>query len=229
MEGLGGDCRVESATPPGRRPASAVYHVNARVSESIDDIGQAGCKKVVLLLGYCCQAIWCRLRYGVKHFYYVPAPGLRAAVYRDWIVMALCRPFFPVVIYHGHAIGLGEWLETQVRPWERWLSRRLLARPELSIVLGEFNRRDARQVESKQVAIAPNGIPDPCPTFDAEVKPRRVQRAAVRSRLLAAEPERAHPTAAAAPDVVCEDTERQRQVQLWDQRRMALCGGCFFQ
>ena len=184
VEGLGGDRRTKPPTAPVESEPIEVYHVDARLSDSIDDIGQAGGKKVALLFWYTLQAIWCRLRHGVRRFYYVPAPGRRAAVYRDWMVMAMCRPFFPVVIYHWHAIGLGEWIETHARPWERWISRRLLARPELSLVLGEFNRRDARQLESKQVVVVPNGIPDPCPSFDDEVRPQRVQRAEDRKALL---------------------------------------------
>ena len=35
------------------------------------------------------------------------APGKRAALYRDWVVMVLCRPFFRQVIHHWHAVGLG--------------------------------------------------------------------------------------------------------------------------
>lgn len=179
VDGLGGDSR-------GGRMGKAVdvFHVDARLSDSIDSIGQAGFKKVVLLIQYCLQAIGCRLRHGVRNFYYVPAPGLRAAIYRDWIVMALCRPFFPFVIYHWHAVGLGDWIETQARPWERWISRWLLGRPELSIVLGEFNRRDARQLGSQRVAVVPNGIPDPCPGFDESLRAIRISRAAARQLLL---------------------------------------------
>ncbi len=179
VDGLGGDSR-------GGKMGKAVdvFQVDARLSDSIDSIGQAGFKKVVLLIKYCLQAIACRLRHGVRNFYYVPAPGLRAAIYRDWIVMALCRPFFPFVIYHWHAVGLGDWIETQARPWERWISGWLLGRPELSIVLGEFNRRDARQLGSKQLAVVPNGIPDPCPGFDESLRAIRISRAAARQLLL---------------------------------------------
>ena len=184
VDGFGGDVwRGDAGTSLKGKPVE-VFHVDARLSESIDEIGQAGFKKLFLLTSYCFQAIWCRIRHGVRNFYYVPAPGLRAAVYRDWIVMALCRPFFPCLIYHWHAVGLGDWIETQARPWERWVSRWLLCRPELSIVLGEFNRRDAQQLGSKCVEVVPNGIPDPCPGFDESVQPLRISRAAFRQKLL---------------------------------------------
>ena len=161
-----------------------VFHVDARLSDSIENIGQAGFKKVLLLIKYCLRAVWWRVRHDVRNFYYVPAPGLRAAVYRDWIVMAFCRPFFPFVIYHWHAVGLGDWIETQARPWERLVSRWLLGRPELSIVLGEFNRRDALQLRSQHIAVVPNGIPDPCPEFDESLRKIRISCAVLRRQLL---------------------------------------------
>lgn len=171
------------ATSATEKPLD-VFHVDARLSDSIDDIGHAGWCKLWRLTRYCFEAILLRLRKGVKCFYYVPAPGLRAAVYRDWIVMALCRPFFPFVVYHWHAVGLGDWIESSARPWERWISQRLLARPEMSVVLGQFNRRDAQQLDSKAVVIVPNGIPDPCPSFEDDVLPLRVARARARGLVL---------------------------------------------
>ncbi len=173
VEGIGGvttpDSRIE------------ILHVDARLSDGFDDIGQASWRKIWRLLGYCFRAIGLRWRTGVKCFYYVPAPGVRSPVYRDWLVMALCRPFFPCVVYHWHAIGLGDWIENTANPVERWISRLLLARPDLSIVLGEFNRRDAEQLASKRVEIVPNGIPDPCPDFEERILPIRLQRAQARA------------------------------------------------
>ncbi len=185
VKALGGNAR-DRVPAPVDEAASLItcYHVDCRLSENIAAIGRPSWKKVFLVIRYCLQAIVCRWRHGVSHFYYVPAPGLRAAVYRDWIVMALCRPFFPVIIYHWHAVGLGDWIERSARPWERWISRRLLARPELSIVLGEFNRRDALQLESTRVVVVANGIPDPCDQFENEVLPVRLKRAKERAALL---------------------------------------------
>ena len=154
-----------------------VIHIDVRLSDSVDDIGQPGWRKLVRLIRYCARAIVARFRYRVTCFYYVPAPALKAAILRDWIVMALCRPFFPTIIYHWHAIGLGNWIEHEARPVERWVSRALLARPELSIVLGEYNRADAMLMRSREIALLPNGIPDPCPQFDRDMLAMRIARA----------------------------------------------------
>src|SRR6266571_961283 len=83
------------------------YHVNTRLSQKLEDIGDFRIGKFFLLLGYCLEAIWCRLRYGVTSFYYVPAPGKRSALYRDWLVMLICRPFFRGGIRNWNAEVLG--------------------------------------------------------------------------------------------------------------------------
>src|SRR5437870_2071919 len=133
LERLGGDQRARPKShhaqppgPPAPRPPVQCYHVDCRFSDDLQDIGRVRPQKLFRLVRYCLEAGWCRLRYGVRNFLYVPAPGLRSALYRDWVVMAFCRPLFRRRIYYWHAAGLADWLRTQAYPWERWLSRRLL-------------------------------------------------------------------------------------------------------
>jgi glycosyltransferase involved in cell wall biosynthesis len=183
LEAFGGDRRkgARSATPT----EVECYHVNCRYSEGMEDIGSARLGKVWLALRYCLEAIWCRFRYGVEAFYYIPGPGKRAALYRDWITMLLCRPFFPKVIFHWHAVGLGDWLEREGNWLERSLTERLLGRPRLSISLAMASMRDAQWIGSRHVEIVPNGIPDPWPDYETKVRGRREARLAARARLLA--------------------------------------------
>lgn len=176
LDGFGGDAR----TSPASHDPIACYHVNAQFSSGMDDIGVVRRGKLLLLFRYCLEAIWYRFRYGVTNFYYVPAPGKRAALYRDWLVMALCRPFFKRIICHWHAVGLGDWLQNEATPWERWITRFLLGRPELGIALAPLSMRDALWFRSKRVELVPNGIPDPCPDFDANVLPQRLSRTRTR-------------------------------------------------
>jgi glycosyltransferase involved in cell wall biosynthesis len=186
LDGFGGDARRREKSEV-RSPQSAIecYHVNCRYSDDLEDIGSFRLEKMWLVLRYCLEAIWCRFRHGVRAFYYVPAPGKRAALYRDWIVMLLCRPFFPRFIHHWHAVGLGDWLKREGSWPERWLTHRLLGRPTLGLALAIPSMRDALWFRSRQVEIVPNGIPDPCPDFDAAVLPRRRARYAERNQLLA--------------------------------------------
>ena len=160
------------------------YHVDCRFSEDVNQIGQAGWQKIARLIKYCVEAIWCRMRHGVTTFLYIPAPGMRTPLYRDWMVMALCRPFFRRRIFYWQAAGLAEWLSTNARGWEVGLSRRLLGHPDLSIVLGDYCRGDADFFSSRSVAVIPNAIPDPCADFDRRLGPLREARARQRVELM---------------------------------------------
>lgn len=189
LRGFGGDHRRLSGTPadksvPGAEHDIQCYHVNARFSRTLEDIGEFRGAKLFLVLMHCFQAVWCRYRYGVTNFYYIPAPGKKSALYRDWLVMLLCRPFFKHFILHWHAAGLAKWLETSVQIRVRALTYHLLKRVDLSIVLSECNRMDAEKLLPRRVRIVGNGIPDPCPDFETSVQPRHRARAAARQKLL---------------------------------------------
>jgi heptosyltransferase-2 len=181
LDGLGGDARTG---PRNAERKIACYHVNCRVSDDMEDIGSIRLGKVFQLLRYCMEAIACRFRYGVRTFYYVPAPGKRNALYRDWIVMALCRPFFKQLVLHWHAVGLGEWLDREGNRLERWITRLLLSKPTLSIAVTNSTICDALQFHSRHVEIVANAIPDPCPRFRESVLPRLMARLAARRKLL---------------------------------------------
>lgn len=189
LDGFGGDCRRQPASPAATNARAArgisCYHVNARLSRNLQDIGELGVMKAVLLFWYCLQAIWCRFRYGVTTLYYVPAPGKRVALMRDWLVMRLCRPFFKQVILHWHAAGLGKWLETVALGRTRAATYHLMQHVDLSIVLSRYNLLDAQKLLPRNIAVVSNGIPDPCPQFDRVVLPRRRARRVARRKLLA--------------------------------------------
>jgi len=156
------------------------YHVNCSISDRIDDIGAVHLLKLLKLLRFCLEALWCRFRHDVRTFYYVPAPGKRSALYRDWIVMAICRPFFDKIVFHWHATGLGEWVDNQASGLERSISHLLLDGADVSIVLTDFNRDDAAHFRPKHLLVQPNGIPDPCPEFERTVMAQRIGRTNLR-------------------------------------------------
>jgi glycosyltransferase involved in cell wall biosynthesis len=188
LNGFGGDQRKRAASrgTPGIHGVKC-YHVNARVSKELEDIGDFRLNKLFLLLAYCVQAVWCRFRYGVTTLYYIPAPGKHSALYRDWLVMFLCRPFFKRVILHWHAAGLAKWLETTVRIRSRALTFNRMKNADLSIVLSKYNRADAEKLFPRRIRVVSNGIPDPCPNFDREILPQRKARLAARTKLAAGE------------------------------------------
>src|ERR1043165_6287197 len=105
LEGFGGDRRKQRISPQSSSGNYGIecYHVNVRLSRRLEDIGDLRFGKVLLLVGYCLQAVWCRFRYGVTAMYYIPAPGKTSALFRDWLVMFICRPFFKKVALHWEA------------------------------------------------------------------------------------------------------------------------------
>lgn len=173
-----------AAAPPA--PDLLLYHVNARLSRHIAEVGSFRPGKLLMLPGYCLRAIRLGLRHRIRTFYYVPAPPARTPLWRDWMVLALCRPFFPRLIFHWHAGGLAQWLQQTATAPERWVTRRLLGRHDLSIVLRPHHRRDAEFLAARAVRVIPNGLPDPCPDFASSLLPRRRAAAAARRQAFAA-------------------------------------------
>lgn len=187
LDGFGGDRRTGRHAAAPTRHDIECFHINVRLSKHLEDIGDLRMGKFVLLLFYCLEAIWCRFRYGVDNFYYVPAPGKTSALVRDWMVMLLCRPFYKRVILHWHAAGLAKWLETCTQIRSRSFTYAMMKNVDMSIVLSKYNRADAEKLFPKQIAVVSNGVPDPCPAFERDVLPARKARLEARRRLISGE------------------------------------------
>jgi glycosyltransferase involved in cell wall biosynthesis len=186
LDGFGGDCRRQKQKSPDGFGIEC-YHVNARYSKNLEDVGEFQGSKIFLILFYCLQAIWCRFRHGVTNLYYVPAPGKAVAVYRDWLVMLICRPFFKKIILHWHAAGLAKWLETCVQIRSRAITYRVFKPVDLSIVLSRYNFADAEKLLSRHIATVPVGMPGLDLEFAAEILKQRRARIAARQKTLAGE------------------------------------------
>jgi glycosyltransferase involved in cell wall biosynthesis len=188
LEGLGGDRRRRPPQAPphaGDLHGIECYHVNPRPAQRRADPGDFhGASLFRLLLG-CAEAIWCRFRHGVRNFYYIPAPGQASALYRDWLVLLLCRPFFKHLVLHWQAAGLAKWLETARPMRTRVLTYRCAGQADLSIVLARGNLADAEKFLPRRIRVVSNGIPDPCPEFRPALLPRRRARSAARDLLFA--------------------------------------------
>lgn len=202
LEGFGGDWRKrlkleETTHRAGDEHGIQCFHVNARVSNDLQDVGGVRIGKIARLLWYCAQAIGCRFRYGIDTFYYVPAPAKRSAILRDWIVMLLVRPWFKRTVLHWHAFGLGHWvagkteyplgsdgialppprLFGRLESLAKAITRVLYRNVDLSIVLTQYNRCDAELFNPRRIEIVPNGIPDPCPDFETVLAQRQTRNA----------------------------------------------------
>ena len=168
LDGFGGDVRHRPPGPPSGLGIEC-YHVNARFSQDLTDVGEFQGTKIFLIFWFCLQAIWIRFRHDVSYFYYVPAPGKAVALYRDWMIMWICRPFFKRMTLHWHAAGLAKWLETSTNITVRAATYRLFRPVNLSIVLSRYNFADAEKLLSRHIRVVDNGIPDPCPDFDEKI------------------------------------------------------------
>jgi glycosyltransferase involved in cell wall biosynthesis len=138
-----------------------VHHVNLPLSRDAADIGRWRWGKLGSLLLACWRVYRIRRRLGPVALYYVPAPAKRGALYRDWIAMLLCRPLEGQLILHWHAVGLGRWLDIHANFLERILSKFLLGRADLSLVLDESLADDPINLDAKKTLIVANGIRDP--------------------------------------------------------------------
>lgn len=146
---------------PAVAPDLVLHHVNPQLSRDSADVGRWRWGKLRSLLRACRAARRIQRQHGPMTLYYVPAPGRRAPLYRDWLVMLLCRRRFEKLVLHWHGVGLGRWLASEATALERWMTRRLLGRADLSIVLAPELAADAETLAPKRVAIVPNGIEDP--------------------------------------------------------------------
>ena len=152
-----------------------VHHVDARLSDDMADVGSFRPEKIFRLMRSVCKALRIRLKHGTMPFYYVPAPVKKSAILRDWLVMALCRTFFPKLILHWHACGLGEWTRTGSNFWRKW-THFFLRGAALSIVTTENNRKDAESLDSRRIVVVSNGTPDPCSDFATTLEIERPER-----------------------------------------------------
>ena len=181
LDSLTGDPQPQPTASGTGADELTCYHVDARYSASLADIGQLQLLKLFRLFRYVAQAWRIRFQHGADVLLYVPAPAKRSAIVRDWLVMAFCRPVFRRRVCWFQATGLGGWLETRASPLERWLTRALLGRPDLSIVLGEWGRQDAVALGSRRIIVVPNTCPDPWPTDGELSLKERAHRASVRA------------------------------------------------
>lgn len=152
-------------------PGFSVFHIDPQLSRTSAEVGRWQLRKLFNLLGACVRALRVRMKHGPMAFYYVPAPAKRGALYRDWLVMLLCRPAFGPLILHWHAVGLGEWLQAPSRALERGITQLLLGRAALSIVLDPALAGDAALLAPRRIAIVPNGIADPAPDWVPSGRP----------------------------------------------------------
>lgn len=140
-----------------------LYPVRLAFSRSIDEVGQAGWRKVGHLVAVVARIARARLQAG-RHavLYYAPASPNRVPFWRDVILLGTTRWLFATTVFHFHANGLAGLYPRLTAP-ERLLYRLIYRRPEVAIALSELARADAEHLQSRRIEVVPNGIPDANP------------------------------------------------------------------
>ena len=146
------------------------HHVDARISTDLANVGRAGGAKLWRLTRFVMQARRIQRQERCDAFYYIPAPGQRNPLYRDWLALPWLRPAFPRTIFQWHASGLATWLREHARPWERKLSWRILGNNELSIVNSRLSDPALVDFHPRSLLSVHNGIADPTVDGDAPVR-----------------------------------------------------------
>lgn len=136
--------------PPEDAEIIDCYHVDCGQSEQMSDADRFRWKHAWFVMRACAEAIWRRVRFDIRHLYYVPAPGRRPALYRDWMILAFCRSVFPHVVCDWQRTGLGDWLKREGTLFERWVTHRLLRHPALSLSDDVLTMRDGLWFVSRE-------------------------------------------------------------------------------
>ncbi len=146
-----------------RRPELqiACHHIDARISVDLGNVGRAGFSKIGRLTRHVAAAVRARTQNHFDAVYYIPAPGQRTPLYRDWLALPFLRTAFPQTIFQWHSAGLGDWLRTSARRWERALTQATHGRHALSLVISPRNDPGLTDLQPRAVITVPNGILDP--------------------------------------------------------------------
>jgi glycosyltransferase involved in cell wall biosynthesis len=184
VEGLRetGQIDLTKALPDKHAAAIGYVHVNPQIASDLADIGRWRIGKILSVFKFIYAAIRARFQYGLDTFYFVPAPPKREALYRDWAVLLLCRPFFRKLVLHWHCIGQRDFFAQRLTAPERWLGHLCYDGATISVALSKYSEEEAGMFRPKKSVVVPNGLPDPCPQFDAEIWPWRQKRAEANSR-----------------------------------------------
>lgn len=153
----------------------SIFHVDARYSASTQDVGSIKPRKFVAALRYAVSTVGQARKHGARTLYYVPAPPRYGPLIRDIIVLLVCRPFYPALILHWQAAGLGSWIAGKPK-LIRVLAQMALGRAALSIPLSKYSERDAEIFTPVASVVLPNAVDDPEPLFDVELSAGRSER-----------------------------------------------------
>ncbi|MFT3783138.1 MAG: glycosyltransferase [Nibricoccus sp.] len=134
-----------------------LVHVDASFSQKMSEMRSVAWRKLWKLLWLPARIIAAKLRSGSGILLYTPSGPTRSAVLKDAWILGLSRPFFKKTIFHVHASGLGDYLNSTQAIWAK-LARRALAQPNWLVRLSPSTPRDDTALAAQHTACIPNCI-----------------------------------------------------------------------
>lgn len=135
-----------------------LYHVRMSFSDSMSSMGKVGFKKIIHMLEIVARSLSKKWRFGIPILYYVPGGSSTAPIVRDIFILFFLRLAFRHVIFHFHAAGISEVVQSLpavIRSLARWVYRT----PDLTIHLSARNP-DKHFFKGRYEIIIPNGLKD---------------------------------------------------------------------
>lgn len=135
-----------------------LHHVRMAFSSSMKSMGKFELKKLFHMFDVVGRAMVKRFKYSTELLYYVPGGSGKAPVLRDIFILFFLKLMCRKVIFHFHAAGVSEVVETLPSAFKK-LAFKQYALPDFAIFLSGRNP-DADYFRPKQSMIIPNGLQD---------------------------------------------------------------------
>ena len=140
-----------------------VERLRMSYSDTIDAVGKAGIGKIIHLLALILKTWWIVLNNRPRILYYLPASANRVPVIRDIIYLGLVRWLFPKTVFHYHAGGLPEYLESAGVLGK--IGNIVYSKADLSVEICRTEHSPGRIFNARNTVYVPNGL-------DVELVPR---------------------------------------------------------
>lgn len=125
-------------------------------SDEISAVGKASLGKIFHLLGLIWKTWWIAFTKSPRVLYYLPASPNLAPVMRDFIYLAAVRWMFPKTVFHYHAGGLDQYLES--KPWLKNLTKWVYNNADISIDVNVTEPATGEYFDAKKNVVVMNGL-----------------------------------------------------------------------
>jgi len=133
-----------------------VERLRMAYSDSIDDVGKAGIGKVLHLFSLIFQTWMIILKKHPEVLYYLPASANKTPVIRDIIYLGAVRWMFSKSVFHYHAGGLPEYLQSAGMLGK--VAKAIYANADLSVDVIETTPPTGSLLSSKKNTVVCNGV-----------------------------------------------------------------------